>query len=525
MLKTYFEEYINLHPSFGSFIGMRQYDNRYENVLDKEYDIKMKTLCKKYRTSKDAVLQWIVTQRLKGYKYNFDLMPLSSFNNDLIDFIFSNSILYPLKTINDLKNLISRYEQFMSFISSCETNMKKGMKLGYTIPVMICEKIIKQIKNNGPSKYIIPVPDHLQNKYPVVYQKYIETAKMYYEAVKAITNFIENEYIHECRRSYGLCDLPNGKEMYRYAVETLLSMKTSHTDIAKIHAYGKDEVARISKEMEKLKIRLGYPCDMHIMTFYHKMMNHPKYKFKSKTELLDAYKHKQDYIRKHIVPKYFKDHVSPYDIKEVPKMVQASSPSAFYIQKIPSKGLFYINLKNLKDNPKYSVTALSMHEGEPGHHYHYQYMLEKKLPFYKIFSMDGCVFSEGWGLYAETLYDYSDEEYFGKLTFELLRAIRLVIDTGIHYYGWSFDKAVDYMKHHVAMTDTDIKSEVERYICMPAQALCYKIGEKYILEWRDKYIKCFGNSKKSIQDFHETLLEDGILPLEILNKKMKRICG
>jgi uncharacterized protein (DUF885 family) len=139
--------------------------------------------------------------------------------------------------------------------------------------------------------------------------------------------------------------------------------------------------------------------------------------------------------------------------------------------------------------------------------------------------MDGCVFSEGWGLYAETLYDYSDEEYFGKLTFELLLAIRLVIDTGIHYYGWSFDKAVDYMKHHVAMTDTDIKSEVERYICMPAQALCYKIGEKYILEWRDKYIKCFGNSKKSIQDFHETLLEDGILPLEILNKKMKRICG
>jgi uncharacterized protein (DUF885 family) len=522
MLKSYFDEYIKINPSFGSFIGMRQYDNKFENSLDKQYDIQIKQLCQKYKTSSDEVLQWIIKQKLKSYKYKFDLMPLASINNDIIDFIFSNTILYPLKTVKDLKNLISRHEQFLPYITSCEKKMRKGMAQGYTIPHMICKKVIEQLKSNSIEKYIIDVPQTLKTKYTSLYDKYIQTVKMYFNAVQKMIAFLENEYIHRCRHSYGLCYLPNGKEMYRFAVENVLTIKTSHEDIADIHKYGKQEVARITNDMDKLKHRLGHPADMPIMTFYNKMLHDPKYQFKNKSELIDAYKTVQKDIRKQIIPKYFKKHVRPYEIRVVPQMSQDSSPAAFYIPKIPEKGLFYINLKNLEDSPKYSVKCLSLHEGEPGHHYHYQYMLENGIPLYKMFAVDGCVFSEGWALYTETLCDYSDEEYFGKLTYELLRAIRLVIDTGIHYYGWSFTKAVNYMKGHIAMSENEIKSEVERYICMPAQALCYKIGEKHILEWRDKYIQCFGD--QSIKDFHETLLEDGILPLEVLNRKMKRIC-
>jgi uncharacterized protein (DUF885 family) len=522
MLKAFFKEYVDLHPSFGSFLGMQKYDDKYENPLDPMHTQKLRQLCEKYSDTDDKTLQWIVKDTLEGLTYRFELMPLTSYNNDIIQFVFNNSRTYPLKTSRDLKNLISRYLEYIQYIKSCKTQMQIGITKQVTIPKTICKQLINQLKNKSAGEYIIQVPSDLQKNYPRIYEKYKSTVDMYYKEVQDILSFLETKYIYKCRDTYGLCGLENGKQMYKYAVKSWL---TSEQNIEDLHQYGKTEIARISKEMHQLKMKLGCTRDMPLIAFYNKMRSDPKYQFTDKQELLDAYNKKKVDIRKNVIPQYFTDNVKPYQIKCVPSLIEGSSPGAFYIPgQTGANGTFYINLRNMEDNLKYLVTPLALHEGEPGHHYQFQYMLDNKLPLHKMYAVDGCAFTEGWALYSEKLYDYSDkpDEYFGKLTFELLRSVRLVVDTGIHYYGWSYRQAVNYMKKYIPLGKKDLESEVERYICMPAQALCYKVGERKILEWRREYIRCFGNDR--IKQFHKTLLEDGILPLQVLDEKMKTIC-
>jgi uncharacterized protein (DUF885 family) len=528
MLKSYFQEYVDLNPSFGSFLGMRKYDSQYENVLTRAYDTRLKQLCKKYlkqdhnpNNIEEQTLQWVVRDKLEGFKYEFDLMPLTSYNNNIIQFSFSNSTVYPLKTANDLRNLDARYQHYIQFLKSCKLNMKKGISRGYIIPKMICKKMIKQFEDKNPREYITAVPRALQKKHPKEYASYLATSKMYSLEVESLIQFIKADYLKYCRHTYGLCHLPRGKEMYRYAVKSHLTMQTTFKDIEDIHQYGKTEVARITKEMKKLRDTLHPTSNMP--QFYKQMVTDPRHQFANKDDVLSAYAKKRAEIRAHVIPKYFTTSVRPYDIKPVPPTSEDSSAGAFYMPSNSGRGTFYVNLRNLKDNLTYLVTPLALHEGEPGHHYQFQYMIDKKMPLQRFYAVDGCIFSEGWALYSELLYDYSNkpEDYFGKLTYELLRTVRLVVDTGIHYYGWSYTKAVNYMKKHIPMGHQDIENEVERYICMPGQALCYKIGERNILKWRESYLRKYGSDK--IKEFHQSLLEDGILPLQVLEKKMMSV--
>jgi uncharacterized protein (DUF885 family) len=525
MLKAFFKEYIELHPSFGSFLGIRKYDNRYDNPLDPIYKEKLRLLCEKYAHTDDKTLQWIVKDNLDGLKYPFDYMPITSYSNDIIDFVFNNARTYPLKTRKDLINLAHRYLQYIQYIKSCKKQMQIGITKQITIPKMICKKVINQLKDKSVTEYIIKVPLDLQKRYPKLYEQYQQAVEMYFQETQVILKFLQIEYLPKCRESIGLCSLKNGKQMYEYTVKSWLTGVTGVTgnqSIEGIHQYGKQEIVRISSEMNKIKTKLGYASDMPLIEVYKHMLDNPKNKFSDEKELMAAFHKKRAEIRKQIIPKYFSDNVKPYDIKTVPKLIQDSSAGAFYISGHKQKGTFYVNMRNLEENLKYTVTPLTLHEGEPGHHYQFQYMLDHKMPLHKIYAINGCAFTEGWALYAELLYDYSDkpDEYFGKLTFELLRSVRLVVDTGIHYYGWSYRKAVNYMKKYVPLATKDLESEVERYICMPAQALCYKVGEKQILQWREEYIRCFGD----IKEFHKTLLEDGIIPLQVLDEKMKNIC-
>jgi uncharacterized protein (DUF885 family) len=349
-------------------------------------------------------------------------------------------------------------------------------------------------------------------------EEYMKIMKMYSDKVCEILDFLKFTYYPVCRDTIGLCYLPQGKEIYKFMVKNTLT--TDAYDIAYIHKLGKEEITRLSQVMRKIAVKFGYD-GYSLAEFYKYMMNDKSNRFKNKIAVLAAYRKQQDKCRKHILPKYFKRSVKPYEIKVVPKAIEKTTSAAFYIPGFgrQKQGTFYINfgtLGNLAN--KYYVLPLSLHEGEPGHHYQFQYMIDKGLPLYKIFSMNGDALAEGWALYAETL---GPDKHFGKLALELLRAARLVIDTGIHYYGWSYRRALNYMKKHVPIDDIWAAAEIERYICMPAQALCYKIGEKCILEWRDRYMQ----SQGSIKEFHEVLLEDGILPLQVLDKKMKKICN
>lgn len=203
--------------------------------------------------------------------------------------------------------------------------------------------------------------------------------------------------------------------------------------------------------------------------------------------------------------------------------MEDSSAGAFYV---PSsyrpgdfEGTFYVNTRNLRENPIYSMYSLSLHEGF--HHYQSQYMIEKKVPSYMIFGISNNSYAEGIALYAEELGDYSDPvEEFGFLTSAIFRAARLVVDTGIHWYGWTWRKAVDYMTYHVPLSAGEITTEVERYICYPAQALCYSIGRKVFVENREKYLRAFPGD---IKGYHRLILEDGVLPLHLITSKVEHV--
>lgn len=544
MLKLYFKELMDIVPSFGSFLGYRKYDDRYENYLQKDFgkafyalNVKYrkkllkrrKRFNKKYKNKKcddecidNKMLWWILHDYFDNMKFPTSRMPMKSYGNPVINFTFTNTSFYPLKTAKDFKNLIMRHRSFIQYINYAMMSMIRGMKTKYTIPKIICKKMIENLTSfYDNKKYVINIPDKLIKNHKSIHLEYLVLMDNYGCIIKKLLTFLEKVYYAKCRNTIGVCCLPHGKELYRAMVKSEL---TTSMPIKDIHEYGKSEVKRVVGLMHELKVKMGYSSKMSLQSFYKKMVETSMGKFKTKTDILRQYEKRREEIRKKIIPKYFYKDVKPYAIKQIPDEIAGSNAHAFYI--LPRKrgenkqGTFYINLNNPKEYTDYNIAPLSLHEGEPGHHYQFQYMIEKGLPIYRMFAIGASVFTEGWALYAENLGDYEhrNRDYFGKLAYEIFRSMRLVVDTGIHYYGWSYDRALRYMKKYVPLGD-ELEGELIRYICMPAQALCYKMGEYKILEWKKKFMQKFND----IKFFHKVLLEDGILPFEVLENKIMRI--
>ena len=531
-LESFFHDSLKLYPSMAAFLGDRSHDTEYENTLSRSHNIRYGHLLSKYKRMElkgspmeRKMMQWVIRDAVEGQKYGTDLMPIDSHSNTIIDFTFLNTQMYPLATDEDIKNLMSRHVIFMEIMRDIQKKMTTGMKRRVVLPKMICSRVIESLEKFIKNKsYVITLPKDLQAT---------ETAKMlsffferkYQTALKRLLLFLKKEYIPACRDTIGVRFMPGGKSLYKYLVRSLTTLNDMTPEYA--HDLGLHEVSRLKQEFEKVKRLLKYPDDMSVEAFITKMLKDPANYHKDKQALFNDFKKTQKYIDQHVIPKNFVMNVKDHEIQRVPVSMEKTSPGAFYYP--PSAldgsrpGVFYLNMRNLRECPRYSTMTLSLHEGKPGHHYQFQYMVDAKLPVHKMYSINSTSFVEGWGLYAESLGNYNGKpyDYFGKLTYEMFRAVRLVVDTGIHWYGWSFDKAVNYMMQHLAMSKSEIETEVERYICMPAQALCYKIGELKLQQLRRKWIKKYGDDSESIQTFHQHILEDGVLPLDILESKIK----
>jgi uncharacterized protein (DUF885 family) len=244
-------------------------------------------------------------------------------------------------------------------------------------------------------------------------------------------------------------------------------------------------------------------------------------KYKNKKEVFKDYENTRKYLWENIISENFNISIKePYEIKPVPVELEKSMAGAYYMQGDLSgsrNGIFYLNIRDTKNMLRSNCLTLSKHEGIPGHHFHITYMNEnKKLPLF-IKMSNYTAFIEGWALYAENLGDFDyDITYFGKLNSEMLRAIRLVIDTGIHYYNWDYEKCYKLFKKYTIYPDSEIEAEIYRYVAIPGQALSYKIGELTFLELRKKFMKKHNDIKK----FHTLVLENGQLPLNILIDKL-----
>jgi uncharacterized protein (DUF885 family) len=345
-----------------------------------------------------------------------------------------------------------------------------------------------------------------------------------YSALKRMRDFLQTEYLPKARDGVGEMYMKGGEALYRYHVQATSTTKMTPEQI---HELGLSEVARITKEFEKVRAEVGFKGDLH--AFFEDMRTNPRFAPKSREQLnQDFYRIKTAVEAK--VPQYFSlVPKTPLVIRPYPEFREKFEAGGSYDSGTPDgsrPGTFYFNAYDLPSRFTWEETTLFLHEGEPGHHFQISLAQENKgLPNFMRFG-GNTAYVEGWALYAETLgYPmgfYADPyQRFGTLNDEMLRAMRLVVDTGIHSKGWTRDQSIKYMLDHSDMGKTDATAEVERYIAIPSQAVAYKIGSLTIQRLRDK-AKAELGPKFDIRDFHAQVLNTGALPLSILEAKIDR---
>jgi uncharacterized protein (DUF885 family) len=344
-----------------------------------------------------------------------------------------------------------------------------------------------------------------------------------YPAYVALLDFYRTDYAPRCRPVAGISSTPNGAAYYAFRVR---SETTTELTPAQIHQLGLREVARIGAEMDSLAHRAGY-ADRK--AFVAHLRSDPKYYPKTADELLAA----ASVLTKRIdgeMPKYF-GHLPrlPYTVKPIPDAIAAGTTAGYYgggSLEGARPGIYWVNTSKLDQRPYYELTSLTMHESVPGHHQQIAIAQELDLPVYRRYGVSFAAFTEGWGLYAERLgiemglYDTPEKE-MGRLSYEMWRACRLVVDPGIHAMGWTREQAIDYMLAQTALSRGNIEAEVNRYISWPGQATAYKVGELRIRELRATAERRLG-ARFDLRGFHDAVLENGPVPLDVMDAQVMR---
>ena len=400
---------------------------------------------------------------------------------------------------------------FNEIVESIISNMKQGIKKKYTLPKILTIKLVEQLKVLLKTKSY--KNEHIKYKLSFDFNK--ECENIFIPPIKKLIEFLEKDYLSHSRNTIGMMRLPNGFREYKYLVKCSTTLKDIKVET--IHNYGLNEVERIYNLMIKIKDNMEFKGSLKEFNKY--LANRRDLKFKSKKDVIDKYKETLSTINKSIMKTQFHNNVKgKCAIIPVPSYNEDYSAEAYYIPgDIENKrsGKFYMNLRNVKELNKMEVESLTLHEANPGHHYQITYVNENdKIPlFLKAYSNEA--YQEGWALYCEGLGKYKTyESYYGKLILEMIRALRLVVDTGIHFYGWTFDKTFKFYKRFSVDSDSKIKQQLYRYIAIPGQALSYKIGEKIILDLKKKFKK-HNKHPGASKDFHERILEHGPIPFEL----------
>jgi prolyl oligopeptidase len=341
-------------------------------------------------------------------------------------------------------------------------------------------------------------------------------------ALAEFREFLLTTYLPACREQPGIGSLPEGKALYRFLAGYFTT--TDMTPEA-IHEVGKAEVARLLEEMEDVKRSVGFAGDLQAFNTF--LRSDPQFYYNSPEALFEGYLAIAKRLDPQLVQLFGKLPRMPYGVRPIPDTIAPDTTTAYYSRPAANgtqPGYYYVNLYRPEVRPKYEMEVLSVHEAVPGHHL--QIALAQELEGLPLFRTTGgeTAFIEGWGLYAERLgYQmglYTDPySRYGQLTYDMWRAVRLVVDTGIHYFGWSRQEAIDYFTAHAGKSEADIVNEIDRYIGWPGQALAYKIGQLKILALRERAEDALGDAF-DIRAFHDHLLGAGAIPLDALERRM-----
>ena len=429
----------------------------------------------------------------------------------------------------DYEDWLIRLSKYVDNIINTKNNLEKGIQNGYTHPRLVTSQVITQIDNmlnsNIEDNPYLKIFINADNSFFAKGEKEdliiratelikVNIIPSYIE----LNNFLKNIYLPNSRESIGLSDIPDGAAWYEYAARYHTTTNLSPDEI---HNIGLKEVKRIRNEMEQIINNLQWDGDFK--SFLNYLRTSPRFYYDNPDDLLNAYLIMAKSIDP-LLPRIFKVFPrAPYGVIPIPAESAPFTTTAYYNS--PAKGrpgYFYANLYKPESRPKYEIPVLTVHEAVPGHHFQISIAQElENVPTFRKYQ-SFTAFVEGWGLYSEELGEFMnlyDDPYdkFGQLTYDMWRAIRLVVDTGMHYKDWSRQDAIDLFIENTAKSRLDIENEVDRYIAWPGQALAYKIGQLKILELRNKAELELGD-KYDIKDFHHEVLKRGSLPLDILEE-------
>jgi uncharacterized protein (DUF885 family) len=438
----------------------------------------------------------------------------------------------PFKTVADYENNLKRNRDFAANIDEAIRQWKKGEAEGIVDTKLTVRNMIEQLDNQlklrpedspywGPIK-AFPASISAADRARLTAEYRTSLTATVYPALHRMHDFLANEYLAHARDGFGLMYMKGGEKYYRYLIE---ATTTEPLDPAQVHELGLSEVARITKEFEVVQKQVGFKGTLH--QFFDYMRTSPKFQPKSKEELEQGFANVKRKVEAKVPQFFLKTPKAGLVIRPYPPYREKFEAGGSYEQGTPDgsrPGTFYFNAYDLPSRFTWEETTLFMHEGEPGHHF--QISLAQENPSLPAFMRFGgnTAYVEGWALYSESLgYPmnmYTDPyQRFGNLNDEMLRAMRLVVDTGIHSKGWTRDQSIKYMLDNSGESRTDATAEVERYIAIPSQALAYKIGQLTISRLRDKAKAALG-PKFDIREYHAQVLDTGALPLPILEKKI-----
>ena len=551
VFENYYQESLKLYPLQATSQGDLRYNDFLPNDLSDEFRKKEKEFYTFYKSQLNnfpdhtlnendllskKVLLWECDLSLKRLTFNEQYTPINQMwtLQLTIGQYAAGLSAQPFKTVKDYNNWLKRIDDYLIWLETAEERMRQGIKNEIVLPKSLIKKVIPQLKtilnpDLNQNLFFSPArqfPESFSDKdKSILTEKYTEMVlNKIIPAYKKISDFMSDQYLDAGRSSSGISAFEDGSDYYNYSIKLYT---TTELTADEIHNIGLKEVAKISSEMEKIKTKVGFNGDLKSF-FNHVRELDELIPFNEPQEVIDNF----NKIHKKMTPQINKlfglQPKTPFEVRRTESFREASASAEYNPGSLDGTrpGIFYVPIPNIKEYNYFSDEDLFLHEAIPGHHYQISLQQENtSLPSFRK-SLWYSSYGEGWALYSESLGEelglYDDPyQYFGMLSAEMHRAIRLVVDTGLHTKGWSREKAIQYSLDNEAESEAGITSEIERYMANPGQALSYKIGQLKIRELRSNAEQKLGD-KFDIKIFHEKVLESGCIPLQLLEEKINK---
>jgi len=551
-VEKYFDDYLALNPTDATDIGDHRHDDRLEispspahesarrelerRALEDVRALDPGRLDEEGRLTREMFI-YNRERELERMSFPGRLLPIDQFNGGMTAYLAmygDGSGAQPFETVADYERWLARARHFPEWVDAAIAAMREGMARGVVHPRVTMAKVVPQLESllsADPEQSVFWGPiDRMPPEWPAADRARLTAAFVQLierdlnPGYRRLRDFIRDEYLPACRRSVGWSALPNGATWYASEVRR---HTTTRMTPAEIHAVGLAEVARIRAGMEEVMRHVGFKGTLG--EFFRYVQDEPAFYFQKPADLLAGYRRLKQQIDAELPRLFDLRPKADYEIREVEAFRAASAAGGYYKGASADgtrPGIFYVNTYNLKAQPIYGMETLSLHEASPGHHFQVSIQQElTELPRFRRFE-GNVAYDEGWALYSESLGRelglFTDPmQWYGRLSDEMLRAMRLVVDTGLHAEGWSRERAIAYMRENSSLAESDIEAEVERYIVWPGQALGYKIGDLRIQALRRRAAAALGPHFDA-REFHTQVLEDGALPMDVLEAKIGR---